>query len=189
MKWTNWAKISSSSIFLLTAIFSGSSVYAQCPVCTVAVIGGVGFTRWLKIDDTISGLWVGALLTSLTLWTINWLNAKKIKFIGRKPLIVLFYYGLTIAPMYWTNFIGHPLNKVWGIDKLVFGIIIGTLIYYPSVYTYQYLKHRNGDRAHFPFEKIAFALVPEIILSLIFYLIFKPLWHICVIPDLIRNHY
>jgi len=152
-------------------------VSAQCPVCTVAVIGGVGFTRWLKIDDTISGLWVGGLLTSLTLWTINWLNSKKIKFIGRKPLIIIFYYGLTIAPMYWTKFIGHPLNKVGGmngLDKLVFGILIGTIVYYASQYTYQYMKVKNG-KPHFPYEKIVFAVVPLAILSAIFYFIFKPL--------------
>lgn len=173
-----WTEIFGSIVLSLAILSHASSAYAQCPVCTVAVIGGVGFTRWLHIDDTISGLWVGALLMSLSLWTINWLNSKKIKFFGRKPLILVFYYFLTIAPMYWTGFIGHPLNKVGGqsgIDKLVFGIIIGTIIYYPSVYMYQYLKERNGGRPHFPFEKIVFALVPLIIASVIFYFIFKPL--------------
>lgn len=171
-------KIFGSLIFTLATLLTATTAYAQCPVCTVAVIGGVGFTRWLHIDDTISGLWVGALLTSLTLWTINWLNSKKIKFIGRKPLIVLFYYGLTIAPMYWTKFIGHPLNKVGGqngLDKLVFGIIFGTVFYYVSIYMYNYLKDKNGGKPHFPYEKVAFAVVPLAILSLIFYFVFKPI--------------
>ena len=171
-----WTKIYGSSfLFLLMLLLFPSSSSAQCPVCTVAVIGGVGFTRWLKIDDTISGLWIGGLLTSLTLWTINWLNSKKIKFIGRKPLVVIFYYFLTIAPMYWTKFIGHPLNKVWGVDKLVFGIAIGTVLYSISIFSYQLLKERNGGRPHFPYEKIAFAVLPLAIFSALFYFIFKPL--------------
>jgi hypothetical protein len=33
-----------------------------CPVCTIAVAGGVGLCRYLGIDDLISGSWIGALL-------------------------------------------------------------------------------------------------------------------------------
>jgi hypothetical protein len=36
-----------------------------CPVCTIAVAGGVGLCRYLGIDDLISGAWIGALLFSL----------------------------------------------------------------------------------------------------------------------------
>jgi len=40
---------------ILAAIFANflisTKVYAICPVCTVAVAGGVGLSRWLGIDD------------------------------------------------------------------------------------------------------------------------------------------
>jgi len=43
---------------------------AVCPICTVAVATGIGFSRWLGIDDTITGLWIGGLTVSLK--SIGW---------------------------------------------------------------------------------------------------------------------
>jgi hypothetical protein len=60
-----------------------------CPICTVAISGGVGLCRYLGIDDLISGVWIGALLFSLFWLTIDWLNKKRIKFLFRKPLVFI----------------------------------------------------------------------------------------------------
>ncbi|MGB9598319.1 MAG: hypothetical protein ACPLZH_00505, partial [Minisyncoccales bacterium] len=92
-----------------------------CPVCTIVIGGGLGLCRYLGIDDLISGTWIGALLFSLSLWTIEWLNKKKIKFLFRKPLVLFFWYFSLIFPLSKIGIIGHPQNKFWGIDKLIFG--------------------------------------------------------------------
>jgi len=65
------------------------SAFAVCPVCTVAVGAGLGLAEYFGIDDSISGLWIGALIVSMSIWTINWLNKKEIRFKGRKILIFL----------------------------------------------------------------------------------------------------
>lgn len=145
----------------------------MCPVCTAAALGGVGLSRYFGIDDLISGIWVGALVVSLILWTLNFLNRRKIKFFGRKILIFLIYYIGVIYPLYYYNLIGHPLNKVFGVDKLAVGIILGSIFFYIGVYYYQYLKANNGGKAHFPFEKIVVPITPLIILSLAFYFVTK----------------
>ncbi|MDP3917891.1 MAG: hypothetical protein Q8Q30_01815, partial [Candidatus Woesebacteria bacterium] len=54
-------------------------VKAVCPVCTVAVAGGLGLSRYFGIDDSIIGIWSGGLMVSLTLWTIDWLSRKNWK--------------------------------------------------------------------------------------------------------------
>ena len=101
---------------------------AVCPICTVAVIGGLGLTRYFGIDDTISGLWIGGITASLTFWTIDWLNRKKYwLFKGRNWLIALGYYLMVVVPLVWTDVVGHPLNKFWGVDKLLLGIIAGSV--------------------------------------------------------------
>jgi len=146
---------------------------AICPVCTVGVAAGLGLSRWLGIDDVVSGIWIGGLLASFTGWTISWLDQKKIKFFGRKILVALVYYGTVIVPFYWAELIGHPFNRIWGIDKLLFGAIIGTLFFAGSVLAYEILKRKNGNRAHFPFEKIVFPLASLTILSTIFYFVTK----------------
>ncbi len=48
------------ALSLATFLFLGAnSAQAICPICTIAVGAGVGFSRYLGIDDTIAGLWIG----------------------------------------------------------------------------------------------------------------------------------
>ena len=145
---------------------------AVCPVCTIAVAGGVGLCRYLGIDDLISGTWIGALLFSLFLWTIDWLNRKKIKFLFRKPLIFTFWYILAIFPLTKLGIIGHPLNKFLGIDKLIFGIFSGTIVFLISILFENYLRKKNRGRIYFKFQKVLIPIFFLVVLSLIF-------WKIC----------
>jgi len=158
----------SSLILLVPTITS-----AMCPVCTVAVVGGIGLSRWLGVDDSITGIWIGAALMSMSLWTINWLDSKKIKFYGRKILIFLVIYVSVIWPLYGLNIMGHPINVLWGIDKLLLGMTLGSLIFIIFALLYLFLKKKNNGHAHFAFEKIVLVLVPLLITSGIFYLITK----------------
>jgi len=164
-------------IFYLISLFAwmmlAPAASAICPVCTIAVVAGVGLSRWLGVDDTISGLWIGGLTVSLIMWTINWLDAKKIKFKGRKILITIAYYLLIAAPLYYTDIIGHPLNKLWGMDKIILGIILGSIAFLTSSLWYYSLKKKNNDRAHFPFQKVVMAISPILLLTLIFYFVTK----------------
>src|SRR3989338_3545989 len=50
----------------LIAILPG--VMAHCPLCTAATIVGVGVTRSLGWDDSIVGVFVGAMIVSSALW-------------------------------------------------------------------------------------------------------------------------
>jgi hypothetical protein len=143
-----------------------------CPICTIAIAGGVGLCRYLGIDDLISGAWIGALLFSLFLWTIEWLNKKKVKFLFRKPLVFIFWYGLTIFPLMKIGIIGHPQNKFLGIDKLIFGIFSGTVVFLFSILFENYLRKKNQGKAYFKFQKVLIPILFLIILSLIF-------WRIC----------
>jgi len=154
-------------------LFSAKSALAICPICTIAVGAGVGLSRWLGIDDTITGLWIGALIVSSIAWTINWMNKKNIRFKGRKILITLAYYLIIIVPLYWQGIIGHIYNKIWGIDKLVFGIIVGSVVFLASVLWYQNLKKKNNDKAYFPFQKVAMPVGFLIIFSAILYFLTK----------------
>lgn len=157
----------------LFGVFRASAAKAVCPVCAVAVGAGVGLTRYLGIDDTVSGVWVGGLTVSLIMWTINWLDKKNIHFKGRKITVWAGFYLLVVAPLYWADIMGHPFNKIWGVDKLLFGVIFGSVIFYLAATLYDYLKKKNNDRAYFPFQKVAMPVGALAILSLIFYFLTK----------------
>lgn len=160
-------------LLTLSSLFFALPAKAVCPVCTVAVFAGLGLSRWLGIDDTISGLWIGAITVSISMWTINWMNKKKWHFKGRKILIALVWYALIVLPLFFTNIMGHPLNKIWGIDKLFLGIVVGSITFFAMELWYEQLKKKNNGHAHFPFQKIAMPVGALIILSLIFYFITK----------------
>lgn len=159
--------------FVLVSVLFATSAQAICPICTAAVGAGVGLSRWLGIDDAISGLWIGALLASLVLWTNDWLEKKDKKFKGRGMVILLIYVLFIFIPLYWTGIIGHPFNQIWGMDKIVLGSFIGAVAFFAGASWYLKLKEKNGGHAHFPFQKIAMPVFPIIFLSAVFYFLTK----------------
>lgn len=167
--------------------FFANTAHAVCPVCTVAVGAGLGLAQWLGIDDSISGVWIGGLTVSLIIWTINWLNGKNTKSstlrnspdsigkrkksnFGRNMLIVAGYYLLVAGPLWWKGFIGkNPLNTLCGIDKLLFGIVLGTVLFTTGVLLHNYLRKRNGNESYFKGQKIVAGIAPLVVASIILY--------------------
>lgn len=145
---------------------------AICPVCVVAVGAGLGISEYLGIDDSIAGLWIGAMLVAVSIWTIeyfkkkNWLS--KISQL-RDILIFLAYYVLTIWPLWEKGFIGGSFHQLFGIDKLILGIIVGSIFFSIANWTYQVMKKKNGGHAHFPLEKVVIPVSTLIVLSFVFY--------------------
>jgi len=157
------------SSFIVLSSLIVKSAFAVCPVCTVAVGAGLGLAEYFGIDDSISGLWIGALIVSMSIWTINWLDKKNIRFNGRKILIFLAYYAIIILPLYWKGKIGHPMNRLCGIDKLLFGIILGTALFSAGVLFHNYIWKRNNNISYFKGQKIVAGILPLIIASIILY--------------------
>ncbi len=123
-----------------------------CPVCTIVVCVGVGLSRWLKIDDSISGVWIGGLIVSLIFWFLNWLNKKQINFKFKKILVTILFYLIIVAPLYFSDIMGNPLNKFLGIDKLLFGIIAGSLVFLISVLLHSFVKKKKQGKSFFLFQ-------------------------------------
>jgi len=146
---------------------------AVCPLCTITVGVGLGLSRWLGIDDTITGLWLGGFFLSTIMWAETWLDKKNIKFKGRMLLNIIGSYSLIIIPLYYSGIMGHPFNTLYGIDKLLLGIIVGSLFFWFGASWYSYLKKKNNGHAHFHFQKIAMPVSPLIILSFVFYFLTK----------------
>jgi len=169
-------KLSTYLLFFIAISFLfAKKALAICPICTIAVGAGVGLSRWLGIDDTITGLWFGGLIVSMIAWTENWLDKKNIRFKGRIFVDVLAYYALTVVPLYYAGIIGNPLNTLCacGLDKLLYGIIAGGISFWFGASWYYYLKEKNNGQAYFPFQKVAMPILPIIILSIIFYFLTK----------------
>ena len=159
-----------STLSILAGCSLIKSVFAVCPLCTIAVGAGIGLAEYLGIDDTITGLWVGGLIVSLIIWTITWFNKKKFHFKGRIILTTILYYLVIIVPLYPAGIIGSPINKLWGIDRLILGVAIGSVAFVLGTLSYTLIKRHRG-KANFYFQKVAMPVAPLIILSIIFYFI------------------
>lgn len=167
------SRVAAAFVGLGAALGLIAKAQAVCPVCTFAVTTGVGLSRWLGVDDTISGLWIGGVIVSMILWTLSWMDAQAIHFKLRGLITTLAYYLLICVPLYAADMIGGARNRLFGIDKLALGIIIGSLAFYAGAWSYERLKQMNKGRAYFPFQKVAMPVVPLILLTPVLYLVTK----------------
>ncbi len=162
------------SIFGLNLLFAKQAL-AVCPICTIAVGAGVGFSRWIGIDDSVAGLWIGGLTVSMITWTLSWLDKKNIIFRGRAIITTIGYYLLIVVPLYFMGVMGNPLSTICdcGLDKLLIGIVVGSAAFWFGAEWYYSIKEKNGGHAYFPFQKVVMPVSPLIIMSIIFYFLTK----------------
>lgn len=138
-----------------------------CPVCTVAVGFGVGIMRGLGIDDLITGAWYGALIVSSVLWMIDWLERKNWRFPGYKPTIWASFLILFVGPLWWPmDLIGKDMTGWFGL-KLVFGMLLGALLFGLAVASDATLRKLNEGKVVVYYQKVIIPLVYLIIASVI----------------------
>ena len=158
---------------LALGLFIPLAANAVCPICTIAVAAGIGLSRWLGIDDSITGLWIGGLIVSMITWTLSWFDKKRFHFKGRAAVTTIGYYLIVIVPLYFMKLIANPANAIYGgwLDKLSIGIIVGSFGFWAGAEWYFYLKEKNGGHAYFPFQKVVMPIAPLVLSSIIFYFI------------------
>lgn len=146
----------------------------MCPVCTVTVIAGLGISRLLGIDDLITSIWIGGFILSFSFITIDWIDKKWHKLAVKKftfPIIVLMYL-LVLVPLKLNGSIGIARNSLWGIDKILLGTIIGSIVFLIGIWADKY-QRKVSKKILFPFQKVVFPVLGLIISSLAFYLMLK----------------
>ncbi len=146
----------------------------MCPVCTVTVVAGLGLSRLLGIDDLITSIWIGAFILSFSFITIDWIDKKWPKIQIKKytyPFIVLMYL-LVLIPLKLDGAIGIARNTFWGMDKILLGTVIGTIVFLIGVWADKYQRKKLG-KIFFPYQKVIFPVAGLIIASLIFWFILK----------------
>jgi hypothetical protein len=149
------------------------SAQAVCPVCTVAVAGGLGVSRALGVDDTVTSVWIGGLILSSSFWLTDWLSKRpKYKELANIWAISALMYGIVLIPLYYTQIIGLPQNTLWGIDKILLGTTVGSVAFLKGVYLDKLQRRRLGKQ-FFNYQKVVFPVSFLALTSFIFYLITK----------------
>ena len=157
---------------LLPSLFFLKEVSAHCPLCTGAVVAGAIGAKYLGLDITILGIFVGAFAISLGLWI-----SRKIKnyFKYQSTLILTSSFFLTIFPS--LAFIKDMtyislLSKVFFVNKLLIGSIIGALVTLLAYKIHNHIKLKHG-KVLFPYQGIVLTVLLLILSSIPVYFIFK----------------
>ncbi len=161
---------------LLVTMVIIPSVMAHCPLCTAAAGTGVAVARYYGVDDSIVGVFLGAFIVSSALWLGKWM--KKKSFHIEDSLLILLSFFFLVIPLYFSKII-TPLEMVkempehhsflglgvFGIDKLFFGILLGTFVIWGTFGFSDLIKKKRGS-VLFPYQGISFMMIALVVLSL-----------------------
>ena len=151
-----------------------SIAWAVCPICTIAVGAGLGLSRYLGIDDAVTSIWIGGLLMSISFWSIDWFAKKDFKKLKDfkenhiRAASFIFWYAITLIPLWMGGLIGHPLNTILGIDKIIFGTVLGSLMFLLGVWADKKIRKIRGKQL-FVYQKVVFPVILLVIASLMIY--------------------
>ena len=164
-------KISITSVVGLFYFVTAKVVYAHCPLCVAGAAVGITLTRWVGVDDLITGIWIGGLLGSLSFWFSRILGQKNSIYFSR--LMVIFVYILVFILTLWSFFKFNliiRMDKILGYDKLTFGMFLGNVVFYLVDVLNSVIKMKNG-KSLFPYQSIVFSLGSMIIMSMFVYIL------------------
>lgn len=158
---------------ILLSVITISAANAVCPVCTVAVGAGLEGARLLGVDDVITGIWAGALILSMFFWTVGWLKKRNVKNLFLQIILPFIFYYALLTGVYLLPDITFGERTMFGIDKFLLGVIVGTISFYFGARWYKKIKRENGGHAKFAFQKVIvpifFLLVATAIFAAIVY--------------------
>lgn len=130
----------------------------------------------LGIDDLLVSIWISALNVAIAFWLAPKISRSafggKIKYLNNKHFLSLLLLITTLLYFQFTDQIGTATNRVWGIDKILFGQIIGFLTMALANYSYQFIKKRLGHTP-FPYAKVVFPLSCVFLVTFAFKLLFR----------------
>lgn len=168
-------KIATFLTTLLSVLALPVATFAQCPVCVVTVGGGMLLAKKFGVDDFLVSIWISALNTALSFWMATGMKDKALrpKFLHNPWIFSLLMFAMTIAYFQFTDQIGHPSNKLLGMDKILFGQTLGMFVMFIGNFIYGFTKFRNGGKTLFPYAKVVFPVGMVIITTIIFKLAFQ----------------
>ena len=159
-------------IGLVSCILSlvSSAAHAVCPLCTLAVAGGLEVARRSGVDETILGVWAGAFALAILFLLARQMGKRNVQhplwYVG----LIIFVYGFFYF-LYSVSALTFGENLLFGIDKFVLGVIAGTIVFRAASKWNVKLLAQNGGKSYFKFQKVAIPFGSLLLTSGVFALI------------------
>jgi hypothetical protein len=141
-------------LFLIISYLLPPKASAHCPLCVAGAGAGLTLSRILGIDDSITGIWLGAFIGALSFWFQRTVSLKYKIFQGKIAnfLVYTTFQILSIWSFYKFNLVTKH-SDILGYDKLTFGIVIGAATFYLADILNQLIKARMG-KSILPYQSI-----------------------------------
>ena len=161
--------------FLFSLVSLTNVAFAHCPLCSAATGTAVAATRYYGVDDLIVGTFIGGFIISTAYWSNKFLmkknkNKKYIQF--QLPIVIILSLLLTFITFYFAKLLKNPnpAFQIFGIDKIVVGSVIGSLISVFAFWFNDFLRRIKG-KSFFPFQGIVLSLALLSLTSLLYYVV------------------
>ena len=77
-------------------------------------------------------------------------------------------YLLVLIPLKLNNTIGIAQNTLWGIDKILLGTIVGSIVFLIGIWADKKVRKIKGKQL-FIYQKVVFPVISLVITSLLIY--------------------
>ena len=156
------------ALFGALALTTPAVANPACPVCTIAIGAALPITRRMGVSDAAIGVWMGAFLAIMGYWIIKFMARRGWNFRGRNTLVLILSVA-TIGFAYMGQVSYTPCTYLGfvNIDPLLFGTVLGAILFIITEKAYEWMRARNDGHAHFPFEKVVLPIIVLAIASII----------------------
>jgi len=161
------------SFLLLISFFFifATKTWAFCPLCIATTGVGIELLRYLGVDDSIVGIWLGAFSLSVVIW-LSSITSKKIKNkILRFLIFFMLIYGSNIWLIEWMGFFKNQFNTLFGINKIILGTVTGSITVMISFFIDKYIRSKNNGKVLVYYQKLIIPLLLLSVSTAAFYLI------------------
>lgn len=150
------------ALFLIHNTLFIRPAYAHCPLCVAGAGVGLSLSRYLGIDDSITGIWMAAFLGAMSLWLTNSLKKKYVPL--QSTVIYVATFVLTIISFYRFGLVNEHNGLLLNLPKLIFGMLVGGIIFYLVDIISGFIKRKRGS-VLFPYQGVVFSLGSMILTS------------------------
>jgi len=136
------------------------------PVCAIGIVGGLGISRWLGIDDITLGLWIGALILSVSTQLDMYLSKKGKSFPYSFWVIFLGTSALSFLPILKT-ITSDPACMFFGLPRVICGSILGALTLFLVDKANNFIIDKHNKKVYFYYQRVIIPIIGLIILSMV----------------------
>jgi len=140
-------------------------VYASCPVCVITVGGGLLIAKKLGIDDLLVSIWISGLNTALAFWIVSFTKNKLFK---NAYILSSIFYLLTIIYLWYSKQLFHKGNTFRGVDKVLFGMTVGLVIFFLAMITDKILRKKKNGKVLFYYQKVVIPIIYLLVVTITF---------------------